>query len=181
MNNNFTMSDFRYFYEKLDENIYTALAAKLNTADVDADLSNTSTNPLQNKIVKEAIDGKQDSLTTAQLAAVNSGITAERLETIDTDLASMATNCLQRIGTFGASGDFNEQTTIGIYRYNGAPLNHPTSDSGEYGLLMVLAYGSYVSQICHVFKPAVSGIYIRTLVIGSAWSAWNRLTGTAVT
>ena len=100
---------------------------------------------------------------------------------VDTALTSMATNCLQCIETFGASGDFNAQTTIGIYRYNGGPLNHPTSDSTEYGLLMVLAYGSYVSQICHVFNPAVSGIYIRTLVIGSAWSAWNRLTGTAVT
>ena len=62
--------------------IDTSLAEKLNIADVDDALNSTSTNPVQNKIVKNAIDGKQDTLTTAQLAAVNSGITAELTQKI---------------------------------------------------------------------------------------------------
>ena len=41
---------------------------------VDSLLSSTSTNPVQNKVIKAALDGKQASLTTEQLAAVNSGI-----------------------------------------------------------------------------------------------------------
>lgn len=43
---------------------------------VDDVLSLTSTNPVQNKIITAALDGKQDALTTEQLKAVNSGMTA---------------------------------------------------------------------------------------------------------
>lgn len=69
----------------------TALAAKLNTADVDDALSETSTNPVQNKIVKNAIGSKQDTLNAAQLAAVNSGITSEDVAQIETNKNSIST------------------------------------------------------------------------------------------
>ena len=39
----------------------TALAEKLNTSDVDEALSSTSTNPVQNKVVKSALDSKADA------------------------------------------------------------------------------------------------------------------------
>lgn len=48
-----------------------------NKTVVDSALSGSSTNPVQNKVIKEALDGKQDALSSAQLAAANSGITAD--------------------------------------------------------------------------------------------------------
>ena len=50
----------------------TALAAKLNTADVDAALSSTSTNPVQNKAVKSALDSKADAtdIPTVPITAI---------------------------------------------------------------------------------------------------------------
>lgn len=77
--------------------VATALAAKLNTADVDDALSSTSTNPLQNKVVKGAIDGKQDSLSTAQLAAVNSGIAAEDVAQIETNKNNIALLAMRKV------------------------------------------------------------------------------------
>lgn len=61
------------------------------TVDVDGSLSSTSTNPVQNKAIKAAIDAKQDKLNTTQTAAANSGITEEKvtaydMHTADTDL-----------------------------------------------------------------------------------------------
>ena len=61
------------------------------TVDVDGSLSDTSTNPVQNKAIKAAIDTKQDKLNTTQTAAANSGITEEKvtaydMHTADTDL-----------------------------------------------------------------------------------------------
>lgn len=50
---------------------------------VDEALSTTSTNPVQNKAVKTAIDGKQAALTDTQMKAVNSGITAEKVTQYD--------------------------------------------------------------------------------------------------
>ena len=45
-----------------------------NTFVVDEEISDESTNPVQNKVVKSALESKQDALITDQLAAVNSGI-----------------------------------------------------------------------------------------------------------
>ncbi|WP_428042715.1 hypothetical protein [Candidatus Avelusimicrobium fimicolum] len=57
------------------------------TVDVDGSLSSTSTNPVQNKAIKAAIDAKQDKLNTTQTAAANSGITAEKVTAYDTHTA----------------------------------------------------------------------------------------------
>lgn len=56
---------------------------KLNPAFINYD----STHRAVSDAEKSTWNNKQDSLTTAQLAAVNSGITVERLETIDTTLS----------------------------------------------------------------------------------------------
>ena len=50
---------------------------------VDTELSSTSTNPVQNMVVNTALGNKQDNLTTAQLDAANSGITANKVATYD--------------------------------------------------------------------------------------------------
>lgn len=52
------------------------LTAYFKTADIDSALNSTSTNPVQNKVVNEALGNKQDKLNDTQMAAVNSGITA---------------------------------------------------------------------------------------------------------
>ena len=63
--------------------VYTELAKKQNNITIDSELSSTSTNPVQNKVVNTALAGKQATLTTAQLAAANSGITATKVSTYD--------------------------------------------------------------------------------------------------
>lgn len=50
---------------------------------VDSALSSTSKNPVQNKVINTALNGKQASLSTAQLNAANSGITSAKVTTYD--------------------------------------------------------------------------------------------------
>lgn len=50
---------------------------------VDSSLSSTSENPVQNKVINSALNGKQASLSTAQLNACNSGITSGKVSTYD--------------------------------------------------------------------------------------------------
>ena len=50
---------------------------------VDSALSSTSTNPVQNKVINTALAGKQATLSAAQLNAVNSGITKDKVTTYD--------------------------------------------------------------------------------------------------
>ena len=59
--------------------VYTELAKKQNNITIDSELNSTSTNPVQNKVVNNALAGKQATLTTAQLDAANSGITAAKV------------------------------------------------------------------------------------------------------
>ena len=49
----------------------------------DTSMSSSSTNAVQNKVVNTALGKKQDKLTTAQLNAVNSGITATKLAELE--------------------------------------------------------------------------------------------------
>ena len=63
--------------------VYTELAKKQNNITIDSELSSTSTNPVQNKVVNNALAGKQATLTTAQLNAANSGITLAKVTTYD--------------------------------------------------------------------------------------------------
>ena len=57
------------------------------TVDVDGSLSPTSTNPVQNKAIDNAIADKQDALSAAQLLAANSGATATKVSGYDTHVA----------------------------------------------------------------------------------------------
>lgn len=78
--------------------------------------------------------------------------------------------------TIGGTGDFNIVVSSGYYRYNGAPANAPTGASGEFGVLMVYAAGSYISQIAHCFLTSRYGIYIRSSTnTGATWTAWTQI------
>jgi hypothetical protein len=70
-------------YTNDEKSKLAGIEAQANKTTVDSALNGTSTNPVQNKVVKSALDGKQTSLTTAQLAAVNSGITSADVEQIE--------------------------------------------------------------------------------------------------
>ena len=63
--------------------VYTELAKKQNNITIDSELNSSSTNPVQNKVVNNALAGKQATLTTAQLNAANSGITSTKVTTYD--------------------------------------------------------------------------------------------------
>lgn len=121
-------------------NVQTAIAGKANTADlatvatsgsytdlknkptipaaitVDSALSAASTNPVQNKVINTALNGKQASLTTAQLAAANSGITTAKVATYDGYAATIATKAntadLATVATSGKYSDLSGTPTI---------------------------------------------------------------------
>lgn len=83
--------------------------------------------------------------------------------------------------TIGGTGDFNTVVSSGYYRYNGSPANAPTGASGEFGVLLVYAAGSYISQTAHCFLTSRYGLYIRSSTnTGSTWTVWTQLGGTSV-
>ena len=64
------------------------MADGANKTVVDEALSDTSTNPVQNKAVQAALAGKQATLTSAQQSAADSGITAAKVKKYD-DMAAV--------------------------------------------------------------------------------------------
>ena len=61
------------------------------TIPVDDELSSSSENPVQNKVITNALAGKQATLTTAQQNAVNSGIDSTKVEQIATNTSNITT------------------------------------------------------------------------------------------
>lgn len=74
---------------------------------VDSALSSSSTNPVQNKVITNALGTKQGALNTAQLAATNSGITAAKVSTYD--------NYASQISEKANSADLATVATTGAY------------------------------------------------------------------
>lgn len=77
-------------YTTAEKEKLAGIEAQANKTVVDDTLSNSSTNPVQNKVVKSALESKQTSLTTDQLAAANSGIT-------EADVTQMRTNSIKLV------------------------------------------------------------------------------------
>lgn len=71
------------FYTNAGTGIFGYAGEADGSVEVDSELSSTSTNPVQNKVVKAALDGKQNALSSTQLAAANSGITAGKVQKLD--------------------------------------------------------------------------------------------------
>lgn len=72
-------------YTNDDKSKLAGIEAQANKTTVDSAINGISTNPVQNKVVKSALDGKQATLSAEQLAAVNSGITSTDVEQIETN------------------------------------------------------------------------------------------------
>lgn len=54
---------------------------------IDSQLSTTSKNPVENKVITQALMGKQDALSVSQLSAVNSGINTSKRASYDNHIA----------------------------------------------------------------------------------------------
>lgn len=95
---------------------------------VDSQLSTSSTNPVQNQVITNALNTKQNSLNIAQIAAVDSGITATKVSTYD--------NYASQISEKANSADLATVATTGAYSdLTGAPtipteVSQLTNDSG---------------------------------------------------
>ena len=78
-------------YTTTEKDKLDGIEAQANKTIVDNALSDSSTNPVQNKIVKNALGNKQDTLTETQLTAVNSGITSTDVTQIGTNKNDIST------------------------------------------------------------------------------------------
>lgn len=89
---------------------------------VDSYLDPTSENPVQNKVIADALNNKQGTLSTEQLAAVNSGITAAKVSTYDgyaTTIAGKAdSSSLAAVATSGSYNDLSNKPTIPAAQVN---------------------------------------------------------------
>lgn len=102
---------------------------------VDSSLSSTSENPVQNKVINSALNGKQASLSTAQLNACNSGITSGKVSTYDgyagqingkqneitssNKLSASFVDGLSTVATSGSYSDLSNKPTIPAPANNG--------------------------------------------------------------
>ena len=129
------------------------IEAQANKTTVDSALSDSSTNPVQNKVVKSALDSKQATLTIAQLAAVNSGITAEKLTQDENNilfnarngvanvLANTATTTTAANGlTYTVNADKSVTVTGNSTAYNAFTV----AGSRTYSNAMPLKRGTYI-------------------------------------
>lgn len=71
--------------------IPTATTSKFGLVKVDSALSDSSANPVQNKVINTALSQKQNNLDANQLAAVNSGITDTLVAKIGTNETAIST------------------------------------------------------------------------------------------
>lgn len=86
------------------------------TVTVDSSLSTTSTNPVQNQVITNALNGKQATLNGTQLAAVNSGITSANVSTYNgyADQIALKANAadLADVATSGNYADLTNTPSI---------------------------------------------------------------------
>ena len=88
-------------YTTTEKNKLAGIEAQANKTTVDSTLSSSSTNPVQNKVINTALAGKQDTLSSAQLAAVNSGIDSTKvtqISTNQTNISSLQSNLATQTG-----------------------------------------------------------------------------------
>ena len=111
--------------------VYSELAKKQNNITIDSELSSTSTNPVQNKVVNDALTKKQATLTPAQLNAANSGITSTKVTTYEGYGAKITT----------AQNTANTAKTTAEAAI-AAPAAATTSTDGVYTLTMKVVNGT---------------------------------------
>lgn len=181
---------------------YTDLTDKptLGTAaakGVDSAPTTSSANLVESGGVASALAGKQATLTTAQQAAVDSGITAAKVSTYD----GYATSKLSAADVFGrgtqipAETDLDDWKTIGRYyssdktRTNSL-VNKPFSNTG-FDLEVRQSYQSQsgtdgINQIAYTVSGGVFTVKVRTYRYSGSpaawsWTDWQTLAFTAAT
>lgn len=117
---------------------------------------------------------KQDALDSAQMDAVNSGITAAKVAGYD---------ALQTIfglpETLLSGADLNTYTNVGHYTANTNNTAKNISNcpvTVNFSLFVIYRTGAYVSQI---LIPSQGALFIRHQA-SSGWGSWYKFTGTTV-
>lgn len=110
------------------------VALPTSGVEIDAEISSTSENPVQNKVISGALDKKQDTLTTDQLTAVNSGITSADKTQISTNtnnitgLQSDVTTITTKLNTIEEGAQVNTIKSISL---NSTPLTPDANKNVE--------------------------------------------------
>lgn len=141
----------------------TALAAKLNTSDVDASLSSTSENPVQNKVVQASI---------TQL-----GEEVEEIENI-MQIPSFDTN------VFSSLSAYSDTMSAGTYTFfvpsNNTLTDVPMNDSNA--IVTARVYNTNVAVLDFTAISTTYQMYRYSRIKSSGtWHDWYRFEGTAVT
>ncbi len=101
----------------------------------DSAMSSTSTNAVQNKVVNTALSKKQNNLSTAQLNAANSGITADKVATYDAYATGKQDTLVPDTNIKGSGSVTVTKGTDGVITVSGATL--PTATADTLGGVMV--------------------------------------------
>lgn len=114
-------------YDNSGNRLDGLLDGKVNTSDVDAALSDSSTHPVQNKIVKSAIDTVSTNLGSPSTASAVSGANAfAKISTLNSDLASMLKSKRIEIGglSFTAGSVIDLGTMADVMGITGFAFNN---------------------------------------------------------
>ena len=153
-----------------------------NKTVVDSALDVSSTNPVQNKVVKAALDGKASSTHNHSASQITSGtLSADRLPTVPiakggtgATTAVDAMNTLARRGDSGDGSDFDELLNNGVYCVRTtSPTNGP--GSGNCGVLASFDANTRKAQV--FMDDTGPDVFVR-VNNNSGWTEWGRLYST---
>ena len=154
-----------------------------NKTVVDSALDVSSTNPVQNKVVKAALDGKASSTHNHSASQITSGtLSADRLPTVPiakggtgATTAVDAMNTLARRGDSGDGSDFDELLNNGVYCVRTtSSTNGP--GSGNYGVLASFDANTRKAQV--FMDDTGPDVFVRVNNNNSGWTEWGRLYST---
>ena len=127
-------------YTTDEKNKLAAIEAQANKTIVDNALNSSSSNPVQNKVVKNALDNKQAILTVLQLAAVNSGITAEKLQVDESNISKSIAALIELV-----DGGAKNKLSIGTPTSVPTGLTCTRNDDGTYTVSGTLSAPNSIS------------------------------------
>ena len=114
---------------------------------VDEELSTTSPNPVQNKVITLALEGKQNNLTAAQLNAANSGVTSSTVAQVGQNALAIS-NVEGKIPTQASAENQLADKNFVNSSINAVAAYYITSDvAGDpFATVAALDAGPYFSQ-----------------------------------
>lgn len=159
-------------YTTAEKEKLAGIEAQANKTTVDSALSGTSANPVQNKVVKSALDSKQTSLTTAQLDAVNSGITPADVEQITTNKNNIST--LEHMN--GAKNLYRFED-LGATTGSGSGVTLTDNGDGTFSATGTASGANYARYLLKQ-APIKAGNYIISGISGGALTTYRLRVGT---